>query len=283
MSKTIRLLYPDFLGGGLPEYSIGAKMMAALLPENSDQPVYRVDVEQPSGKEHPVTDGIYAEDAVLHGIHDAHDTLDRADPDRVITIGGDCLVSLAPFDYLHGKYGRTGILWIDAHPDVSTPDDGYPNAHAMVLGSLLGGGSAVLRSCLDHGTFEGDQILYIGLQDIFDYQKDFLDKKGVPYRIQTGSFLSSEKIRSFTGRFDHILIHLDIDVLDPSLFAATYYANSSLTGDGSGGGRMTIQELAELLLELDDSTDIVGLTIAEYLPFQEYKLYKAFSKMDIFR
>ena len=36
-----------------------------------------------------------------------------------------------------GKYDNVGIIWIDAHPDVSTVNDGYPNAHAMVLGSLI--------------------------------------------------------------------------------------------------------------------------------------------------
>lgn len=32
------------------------------------------------------------------------------------------------------------------------------------------------------------------------------------------------------GSFDHILVHLDIDVLDPWLFHSTYFANPSLTG-----------------------------------------------------
>ncbi len=51
---------------------------------------------------------------------------------------------MAPFDYLHGIYKKTGIIWIDAHPDVSTINDGYPMAHAMVLGSLMGGGAPQL-------------------------------------------------------------------------------------------------------------------------------------------
>ena len=36
------------------------------------------------------------------------------------------MVSLALFDYLHGKYENVGIVWIYAHPDVSTLNDGYP-------------------------------------------------------------------------------------------------------------------------------------------------------------
>ena len=63
--------------------------------------------------------------------------IERENPDKIITIGGNCIVSLAPFDYLHGKYGDTGIIWLDAHPDVSTPQDGYAYAHAMVLGKAV--------------------------------------------------------------------------------------------------------------------------------------------------
>lgn len=58
------------------------------------------------------------------------------------------MASLALFDYLHGKYENVGIVWIYAHPDVSTLNDGYPNAHAMVLGNLLEQGAPQLvRGC----------------------------------------------------------------------------------------------------------------------------------------
>ena len=67
---------------------------------------------------------------VLAGIQDAQRKLTAENPDRVVTVGGNCMVSLALFDYLHGKYENVGIVWIYAHPDVSTLNDGYPNAHA---------------------------------------------------------------------------------------------------------------------------------------------------------
>ncbi len=36
--------------------------------------------------------------------------------------GGDCLVDQASFAYLNERYkGNIGILWIDAHSDISTP------------------------------------------------------------------------------------------------------------------------------------------------------------------
>ncbi len=126
--KTIRLLYPDYVSGGLDTYYFGANLMAHILPENNNQPLVKVDVLPPDGKEKSVTDGIYAKDEVISGIADAVKKIENEKPDRIITIGGNCMVSLAPFDYLHGIYDNVGIIWIDAHPDVSTTDDGYPNA-----------------------------------------------------------------------------------------------------------------------------------------------------------
>ncbi len=32
--KTIRLLYPDYLSGGLKTYYLGANLLAHILPEN---------------------------------------------------------------------------------------------------------------------------------------------------------------------------------------------------------------------------------------------------------
>jgi hypothetical protein len=39
-----------------------------------------------------------------------------------LTLGGDCLVDLAPIAYLSERYGDyLAVLWVDAHPDVMGP------------------------------------------------------------------------------------------------------------------------------------------------------------------
>lgn len=280
--KTIRLLYPDYVSGGLETYYFGAHLMAHILPENERQPLVKVKIAPPDGREKRVTDGIYGKEEVLAGIREAMKVIEEKQPDRIITIGGNCMVSQAPFDYLHGRYENTGIIWVDAHRDVSMVKDQYPNAHAMVLGSLLGYGDASLSDLMKNRKFQADEILYVGLQGLHDYQEQFLKDMGVNYRVQTGDFVSEEEMRKFMDRFDHILVHLDIDVLDPTLFHSTYFANPELVGDGSGGGRMTMDKLTEVLHCITDYADVVGLTIAEYLPFDEEKLHKMFAGLDIF-
>ena len=280
--KTIRLLYPDYVSGGLDTYYFGANLLAHILPENKNQPLIKVDIAQPNSANKIITDGIYAKGEVLSGIQNAMAKIEKENPDKIITIGGNCLVSLAPFDYLHGKYKNTGIVWIDAQPDVYSPKDGYPNAHAMVLGSLMGYGDNSLSNMMKNNKFNPDEILYVGLQNLHDYQKNFLNNTGVNYKIQTNKFISNNEIHKFIKRFDHILVHFDIDVLDEHFFHSTYFANSELVGDGAGGGKMTIEKLTEILRCITDNSDIVGFTIAEYLPFDEHKLYKMLTEIKLF-
>lgn len=280
--KTIRLLYPDHVSGGLDTYYFGANLLSHILPRNDRQPLIKVDIEPPDGKNKHVTDGIYAKEQVLSGIVSAQKILAAQNPDRVITIGGNCLVSLAPFDYLHGLYPSCGIVWIDAHPDVSTTADGYPYAHAMVLGTLLGSGDASLAATMRNPPFSSSDILYVGLQELHDYQRNYLDTVKVNYKVQTKEFISSSEISAFLKRFSRILVHLDVDVLDEHFFHSTYFANPQLVGDGAGGGRMTMEKLSEILRLVANESNIAGFTIAEYLPFDEHRLHKMLANIKLF-
>lgn len=79
---------------------------------------------------------IYAEDEVLAGIQDAQRKLAAENPDRIVTVGGNCMVSPALFDYLHGKYENVGIVWIYAHPDVSTLNVATPTLTPWYLAAF---------------------------------------------------------------------------------------------------------------------------------------------------
>lgn len=105
---------------------------------------------------------------------------------------------------------------------------------------------------------------------------------GVDYKIQEKEFLSNDAILSFMNKFDHILVHFDIDVLDENFFHSTYFANPDTEGDVAGGGKMKMEKISEVLKLISDNSDIVGFTIAEYLPFDEHKLNKMFSNISLF-
>lgn len=45
---------------------------------------------------------------------------------------------------------------------------------------------------------------------------------------------------------------------------------------------MTIEKLTAILKNITDHSDVVGLTIAEYLPFDEHRLHNMFSGIGLF-
>lgn len=52
--------------------------------------------------------------------------------------------------------------------------------------------------------------------------------------------------------------------------------------DGSGGGRMTFERLSRVLGMITEESNVVGFTIAEYLPFDEHKLHDMLAGLRIF-
>lgn len=55
--------------------------------------------------------GVTAQSIVAENVDQTMAIIQEEKPDKIITLGGDCLVSQAPFDYLHGKYGeRLGLF-----------------------------------------------------------------------------------------------------------------------------------------------------------------------------
>ena len=91
----------------------------------------------------------------------------------------------------------------------------------------------------------------------------------------------SKSSASTPGRLKHVSVHFDIDVLDPAHFHSTYFANPQLTGDGSGGGRMRIAEIENILAAVAAASSFAGLTIAEYLPCDEERLAGLFARLGV--
>jgi arginase len=92
--KTTRLLYQDYLSGGLQIYHFGANLPQYILPQNVNQPLIKVDTVLPDGKKRDRGCGIYARADVVAGVKDATDKIPRENTDKIITIGGTCFVSL---------------------------------------------------------------------------------------------------------------------------------------------------------------------------------------------
>ena len=286
MSKTLRLLMPQWQGGNNPAYALGARLLAWLAPGNENTKVVEVPVEAYKGETLALEEGVIARSALLKQLYAAKELIEDEQPERIIVFGGDCLVAQAPFAYLNEKYGgNLGVLWLDSHPDVSTPQM-YDHVHAMVLGNLLGEGK-------DEGEKEfaaevkmpikADLIMYGGLQQTSTQEAKIINrlqlrKVGPGELAQTSQpvldWIKEKKIRQ-------LAIHLD--VLDPNLFRSLLFAKPEGLAIDSPSGTMTLAQIARVIKDVSQQTDVVGLAIAEHLPWDAINMQNFLEELPIFK
>jgi len=284
MTTTLRLLFPQWQGGNNPTYHFGAKMLAWLAPASENGIQVEVPVEPYQGVDLQQENGIVARSALLNQLKSATKIIEEHNPDRIIVFGGDCLVSQAPFAYLNEKYsGRLGVLWLDAHPDISTPEL-TPHAHAMVLGNLLGDGDSQFAKTVNV-PLNPDYVMYCGLEKASPKENDIVSNYGVKIAESQELAQSSTPVLNWIedNKIQHLAIHLDIDVLDPKFYRDTYSAKPEGYLHETVDGRMTFKQVARLISDVSAKADIVGFSIAEHLPWDAFNLHSFLSELPIFK
>ncbi|MGL5435843.1 MAG: arginase family protein [Lachnospiraceae bacterium] len=201
----------------------------------------------------------------------------------MITFGGDCLVSQAPFAYLNERYeGKLGVLWLDAHPDVSTPDM-YNHVHAMVLGNLLGEGDREFAAEVKL-PLKPDYVMYGGLQEMTPQEKAVVDRLNIRKAGADDLSQCSSQILDWikAQKIQHLAIHLDLDVLDPQLFRSLLFAKPDGEVVDASQGTMTLDQIARIIRDVSEVTDIAGFTFAEYLPWDAINFHNFLNDLPIF-
>lgn len=283
--KTLRLIFPQWQGGNNAPYYFGAELLAWLAPDHSG-PTAQVPVELPSETAPLEEFGIVGRAALLAQLSSARSLLDQHDADRLVILGGDCLVDLAPFAYLNERYeGDLAVLWVDAHPDIMTPEQ-FNNAHAMVLGMLLGRGDADFVQAVQR-PLKAHNIMYVGMHNPTDWEAAEISRLGLrsvsPTQIaKKGSEAVLEWFESTGAK--HLAIHLDLDVLDPKLFRSLLFANPHCAADSFDGvaqGALSIEQVLKVLSDIAEKADIVGLGITEHLPWDALALKHMLARLPL--
>lgn len=285
MPDTLRLLMPQWQGGNNPAYSLGGKLLAWLAPagKSENMVVAEVPIEPDDGNPLPLEKGVMGRSVLLRQLQSASDRIAKHPPKRIIVLGGDCLVSQAPFAYLNEKYeGRLGVLWLDAHPDVSTPEM-HRHEHAMVLGNLLGEGDAEFAAKVKV-PLNPKLVMYGGLQQITAQEQEIVGRLGLRAASPQDLAETSQPVLDWIkeNKIEHLAIHFDLDVLDPTLFRSLLFAQPGGPAVDAPHGEMTLAQIARLVGDVSQHTDVVGFSIAEYLAWDEINLYNALASMPIF-
>lgn len=241
---------------------------------------------QPTAAPLPLEHGIVARSALLEQLRQARAIIDRHQPDRLVVLGGDCLVDLAPFAYLNQRYdGDLAVLWVDAHPDIVTPAQ-FPHAHAMVLGNLMGNGDADFTQAVPR-PIAPRNVMYVGLHDPGAWEAQEMARLGLrnlaPADLhRQGSQPVLDWFAATGAR--HLAVHLDLDVLDPARFRSVLFARPDApagTFDGIAQGQLDMEAVVRLLADVAHVADIVGLGIAEHMPWEALALRDMLARLPL--
>lgn len=282
---TLRLNMPQWQGGNEPAYFFGSQVLQFLAPKATG-PEETVPVDDPAdGATLENEHGIMGRSAVVRQAKAARALIEKHAPDRIAALGGDCLVDLAPMAYLNERYGgELGVLWIDSHPDVIGPEY-FAHSHAHVLGALLGVGDPDLDAEVAQ-KIDPKKVIYAGLRDWSEPEGEIISRLGLRNVTATDLAETSQPILDWIEAegIRHLAIHFDLDVLDAKRFSPLLFNNPDApegTWDGIPQGEMTLEQVVRLLKDVASACDVVGLAIAEHLPWDMLRLRNAMRDMPL--
>lgn len=278
---ALRLIFPQWQGASGPSthqlhpgvdahdvqlsFNLGPALLEVLAPEH-DGPTAYVPVSTDTSDEALATvNGIYARDAVVRQLTEALRILRDAEPASVVTFGGDCSVSVAPFSHLASVYGSSlAVLWIDAHSDTSVPGDSYTGFHSMALATLAGEGDAGVLAELP-ALIPPANILQVGLRHWDGEGIAVKERLGIQSVGWTDTPNDNRQVLEWiagTGA-RQLAVHINLDVIDRRDLTDS-------TGQATDGMRMSA--LVSLVTGAAGVADIVGLSLAEHIPTELMRL-----------
>ena len=188
-----------------------------------------------------------------------------------LTLGGDHGLATGSISGLKAAYPNLKVIWVDAHADANTPETSPSgNYHGMPVAHLMGwiGKGEVLGFDWFTPNFKSEDLVYIGLRDLDQQEKQLLKKNDI--KCFTMHEVDKYSIGNVVDRALQYLdpeckdypIHIsfDIDSIDPILVHAT--------GTKARGG-LSCREAHYILREVTSTGNLVGLDLVEINPLME--------------
>jgi arginase len=143
-------------------------------------------------------------------------------------VGGDCSAIMGVIEGLRNPNRRLGLVYMDAHGDFNTPET-TPSGiiGGMDLAIAAGRGPEKLTAMFGHSPLLPEEnIVLCGVRDL-----DFLEAKALvasrvtvytrqEIRLNGGEKTAQSVLSYLESKCDCIYLHVDVDVLDNSVFSA---------------------------------------------------------------
>jgi arginase len=144
-----------------------------------------------------------------------------------LVLGGDHSVAIGTIagvsHHYRGQGGRIGLIWIDAHADMNTPETSPSgNVHGMPLACSIGLGPHDLTHMFGYAPkVDPRNVALVGIRDVDQLEKEHVRNSGV--RAFTMRHIDErglravmeEAIRIATDGTDAFHLSLDVDAVDP--------------------------------------------------------------------
>jgi len=196
-----------------------------------------------------------------------------------LVLGGDHSVALGTLGGLASVHGPGGVLWIDAHSDINTPETSPSgNVHGMALAAALGlAGEGFESEHWPLPAVDARKVALIGIRELDEGERRLLRDTGA--RVFSMSEIDRIGIeRAVRESLDRIsgagFVHvsLDMDVLDPDVAPGV--------GTPVRGG-LTYRE-AHLALELVSESGLAGsLEVVEVNPILDRENTTALTAVEL--
>jgi arginase len=141
-----------------------------------------------------------------------------------LVLGGDHSIALGTLGGLAGELGQGGVLWLDAHADLNTPETSPSgNVHGMVLAAVLGlGGEQFKGPAWTLPAVDRQRVALVGSRSLDPGEKQTLRELGI--RAWTMSDIDRNGIEpAIREALEHVAgpgfvhVSLDVDVIDPDV------------------------------------------------------------------
>ncbi len=144
-----------------------------------------------------------------------------------LTIGGDHSMAAGTVsgvaEYYRQRDQRIGLLWIDAHADINTPDTSPSgNVHGMPLGALMGLGPDPLAKIFGWSPkVRPENCVLVGIRDVDQTEKENIRRAGIEFFTmrdidERGMRAVMEEALRMAGRGTiGYHVSLDMDWIDP--------------------------------------------------------------------
>ncbi|KAF9292942.1 hypothetical protein BKA57DRAFT_480850 [Linnemannia elongata] len=146
-----------------------------------------------------------------------------------LTLGGDHSIALGTVSGTMSVHPNAGLIWVDAHADINTPESTESgNIHGCPVSFLLGIAGQLKEFAWVKPCLTPDRLVYIGLRDVDAGEKKILRENGIKafsmhevdkYGIAKVVEMAIEHVSPGGSRPIHL--SFDVDALDPTVAPST--------------------------------------------------------------